>query len=80
MIDDKREKTERSVIYAVTHIGKYLMEKYSSYRRKDLEAAGSTIAEQNEQLKEKLRSACDIEKIGYYLNLAEEKRIGKAHL
>ncbi len=30
------------------------------------------------ELKEQLRSACDIERIGYRLDLANEKRIGKA--
>ena len=56
----------------------YLMEKHSCYKRADLEADGRSLAEQLSELKEKLRSACDIERIGYRLNLAEEKRIGKA--
>lgn len=37
-----------------------------------------SLAEQWSTLKEGLRSACDIERIGYRLNLAEEKQIGKA--
>ena len=56
----------------------YLMEKHSSYKRAELEADGMSLAEQWSTLKEGLRSACDIERIGYRLNLAEEKRIGKS--
>lgn len=55
-----------------------LMEKYSSYERTVLEADGLTLKEQWEMLKEELRSACDIPKIEYQLDLKDEKLIGKA--
>lgn len=55
-----------------------LMEKYSSCERATLEAQGIPLRAQWEALKEELRSACDIPGIGYRLDLADEKRIGKA--
>lgn len=55
-----------------------LMEKYSQYCRKELEKDGKSFKQNWEELKEKLQRACDIERIGYKLNLADEKRIGKA--
>lgn len=66
------------LVGCMTDIYWYLMEKHSSYKRAELEADGMSLAEQWSTLKEGLRSACDIERIGYRLNLAEEKRIGKA--
>ena len=36
------------------------------------------LSEQWDELKESLRVDCDIPKIGYRLDLADEKRIGKA--
>lgn len=55
-----------------------LMERYSRYCRKDLEKDGKSLKQNWEELKEQLQRACDIERIGYKLNLADEKRIGKA--
>jgi len=55
-----------------------LMEKYSVYKRSELESDGMSLQEQWEQLKKKLVSDCDIDRIGYKLDLADEKRIGKA--
>lgn len=54
-----------------------LMEKYSSYRRSELETQES-LREQWQKLKCELRAAGDIENIGYHLNLFDEKEIGKA--
>ena len=55
-----------------------MMEKYSSYKRAELEVDGQTIYEQWAALKRKLVKDCDIERTDYYLDLADEKRIGKA--
>jgi len=55
-----------------------LMEKYSYYSRAELEYEGKSLRHSWEKLVEQLRSACDIERIGYRLDLADEKRIGKA--
>ena len=54
-----------------------LMEKYSSYKREDLEKK-QTLKEQWEDLKQELIKACDIASTGYKLDLEDEKRIGKA--
>ena len=55
-----------------------MMEKYSSYQRTELEANGQSIYEQWAELKRKLVEDCDIERTDYHLDLADEKRIGKA--
>ena len=55
-----------------------LMEKYSSYDRFDLEKGGLTLKEQWIELKKQLIADCDIDSIGYKLNLQNEKLIGKA--
>ena len=55
-----------------------VMEKYSSYCRRELEDNGYLLREQWEKEKEEFIRACDIERIGYRLDLADEKRIGKA--
>ena len=55
-----------------------MMEKYSSYKRVELETNGQSIYEQWEELKKKLVADCDIARTGYHLDLADEKRIGKA--
>lgn len=55
-----------------------MMERHSSYSRAELEADGQTIYEQWAALKRKLVKDCDIERTGYHLDLADEKRIGKA--
>lgn len=54
-----------------------MMEAHSSYHRADLEQQGP-LSEQWAELKERLRSDCDIPQIGYHLDLQDEKRIGKA--
>ena len=53
------------------------MSKHSSYIRIVLEQKGS-LREQWEKLKRKLISSCDIDSAGYKLDLADEKKIGKA--
>ena len=55
-----------------------LMEKYSSYSRRKLECGGISLKEQWESLKENLVRDCEIPKINYHLDLADEKKIGKA--
>lgn len=55
-----------------------LMEKYSSYSKEELEKNNLPLQEQWEQLKKDLVKACDIPKIGYKLDLTQEKLIGKA--
>lgn len=55
-----------------------LMEKYSTYARHELESGGNSLREQWEMLKEALVKDCDIPRINYHLDLADEKRIGKA--
>jgi len=55
-----------------------LMEKHSQYIRAELEADGKSLKQVWEDLKEHFRSSCDIERIGYRLDLSDEKRIGKA--
>lgn len=54
-----------------------LMEKYSSYQRSELETQES-LSQQWQKLKSELRTAGDIERIGYRLDLDDEKKIGKA--
>lgn len=55
-----------------------LMQKYSYHKRSDLESCGLTLKEQWELLKARLVAGCDIDRIGYKLDLRDEKRIGKA--
>ena len=55
-----------------------LMEKYSTYKRKDLENNKLSLKEQWELLKEELLRVWDIKRTGYQLDLEDEKRIGKA--
>lgn len=55
-----------------------MMEKYSSYSKEELERKGITMKEQWEKLKAEKIAACDIPSIGYKLDLADEKLIGKA--
>lgn len=66
------------LVHIMTDMYWGLMEKYSQYNRVDLEKEGKSIKQNWEELKEQLRGACDIERIGYRLDLADEKRIGKA--
>lgn len=55
-----------------------LMEKYSSYKRADLESDGISLREKWIALKKELIDACAIPSIDYELDLLDEKRIGKA--
>ena len=55
-----------------------LMEKHSFYERSYLEKNNGSLKEQWEALKQELIADCDIEKIGYKLDLEDEKLIGKA--
>ena len=66
------------LIFIMTNMYWSLMEKYSQYNRDILEKDGKSLKRSWEDLKEQLRSECDIDRIGYRLNLADEKRIGKA--
>lgn len=54
-----------------------LMEKYSHYDRDEIEK-DKKLSEQWSELKEMLRKECDIPRIGYRLDLSDEKKIGKA--
>lgn len=49
-----------------------LMEKYSSYERASLENGG-TLKSQWKELCKELVLNCDIKRIGYHLDLADEK-------
>jgi len=55
-----------------------LMEKYSTYDRKQLESNGKSLKEEWELLKKELIDDCDIPNINYKLDLQNEKLIGKA--
>lgn len=66
------------IVTQMTTIYYELMEKYSTYKRDFLEQEGITLKQQWENLKKELIASCDIEKIGYKLDLKDEKRIGKA--
>lgn len=75
--DDVIEKKERLLTIMRTMYYE-MMEKYSSYERRELECDGKNIYEQWADLKKKLVKDCDILRTGYQLDLADEKRIGKA--
>ena len=66
------------LVHIMTNMYWELMEKYSQYSRVELECEGKSLRQSWEELVEQLRSACDIERIGYRLDLSNEKRIGKA--
>lgn len=55
-----------------------LMSKYSSYNRDELEQKYGNMKQQWEELKKELVSFCDIDSVGYKLDLTDEKKIGKA--
>lgn len=75
--DDIFEKKEE--LMTIMYTMKYeLMEKYSSYNRKELEEKGISLKEEWIKLKEELIRDCDIPSINYKLDLLDEKRIGKA--
>ena len=76
--DDDIFAKKDELVEKMTTIYFGLMEKYSSYKRSYLERNGVTLKEQWEVLKQKLVSACDIDSIGYKLDLQNEKLIGKA--
>ena len=76
--DDDIFAKKDELVEKMTTIYFGLMEKYSSYKRSYLERNGVTLKEQWETLKQKLVSACDIDSIGYKLDLQNEKLIGKA--
>lgn len=75
--DDVFEKKEHLLTIMRTMYYE-MMEKYSSYERAVLESNGQSIYEQWAELKKKLVKDCDIDHTGYHLDLADEKRIGKA--
>lgn len=74
--DDILEKKDELLEAMVTEYWR-LMEKYSVYKRSKLEERES-LKIQWERLKKELLATCDIESTGYKLDLADEKRIGKA--
>ncbi len=76
--DDDIWNKKDELVHIMTNMYWELMEKYSQYSRENLEKDGKSLKQNWEELKEHLRSACDIKKIGYRLDLADEKRIGKA--
>lgn len=78
-LDDIFAKKDE-LVHIMTNIYWGLMEKYSWYSRENLEKDGKSLRQNWEELKEQLRSACDIERIGYRLDLVDEKRIGKAKI
>lgn len=57
-----------------------LIKKHSGCCRGKLESQGICLKEEWVRLQEELRSACDIPQTGYRLDLADEKRIGKARV
>ena len=66
------------LVHIMTNMYWGLMETYSQYNRANLEKDGKSLKQIWEELKEQFRSSCDIERVGYRLDLADEKRIGKA--
>lgn len=75
--DDLFEK-KYEVLLEMTTMYWELMEKYSHYSREELEKDCVTLKEQWEMLKRQLVADCDIDSVGYKLDLKDEKRIGKA--
>jgi len=67
------------LVHIMTNMYWNLMEKHSQYCRADLEKDGKSLKQNWEELKEQFRSSCDIQRVGYRLDLADEKRIGKAN-
>lgn len=76
--DDNIFIKKDELVEKMTTIYFELMEKYSSYKRVDLEENGISLKTQWELLKQQLVSACDIQSIDYKLDLDNEKLIGKA--
>ncbi len=76
--DDNIFEKKYQVLENMTSMYWELMEKYSHYSREELEKDGITLRKQWELLKRQLVAACDIDKVGYKLDLQDEKRIGKA--
>lgn len=76
--EDNIFEKKDELVEKMTTIYFELMEKFSSYKRMDLEKDGIPLKIQWEKLKQKLISACDIDSIDYKLDLENEKLIGKA--
>ena len=55
-----------------------LIEKYSSYKRKELEKSGQSMKQQNDAWIKHLLEVVEISRTGYKMDLLNEKRIGKA--
>lgn len=75
--DDDLFKKKDELLEIMNTMYYELMEKYSTYKRADLEKE-KTLKEQWEELKQELIRACDIPSINYKLDLQNEKLIGKA--
>ncbi len=74
--DDIFQKKDE-LVEIMTTMYYMLMEKHSNYNREEIEKT-IDLRTQWEELKKELISDCDIENIGYRLDLADEKKIGKA--
>ena len=55
-----------------------LIEKYSSYSRKELEKDGRSLKQHNDAWIKHLLEVVEIPRTGYKMDLLNEKRIGKA--
>ncbi len=75
--DDDLIAKKDEVLQSMTSIYWSLMENYSCYKRSEL-ITRKSLKEQWEDLKERLVRDCDIPKVGYKLDLDNEKLIGKA--
>lgn len=56
----------------------HLIEKYSSYNRSRLESTGKTVHRQHDRVKAEILREVEIKSTGYKMDMADEKRIGKA--
>ncbi len=75
--DDIIQKKDRFL--TIMHTTYYnLIEKYSSYNRRHLEADGISLKHQNDSWVQHLLKVVEIDHTGYKMNLTEEKKIGKA--
>lgn len=78
-VDEDTVEKKNQLVESMQGMKFTLMEKYSFYRRVELERDGP-LRVQWEHLKAGLVSDCDIPRIGYHLDLADEKKIGKARV
>lgn len=75
--DDVFQKKDRFL--TIMHTEYYrLIEKYSSYNRRELEKCGQSMKQQNDAWIKHLLEVVEIPRTGYKMDLLNEKRIGKA--